>query len=401
MNETVTDQRFEAAKKLGLYSRGVLLFLSFILGWKLFRLAFPYETTWNLHNYIIILSALFSIGLSIKNNLYIDQSHAALTILLFIILSVLRLGFFPHPDPFFMASLVFCLYYLMLTIFLSLSLDYGFKFFEGLLKLMLIYNAIDYVDANSDVINIFSYEIPSFMSGTMNPMGHMSQSFFSGSLRDGFIIRSVGVSGTNYASSALTAATAVYFLIVQQRRLFFLSGILLLFWGVGSSILAALGYILWIKRKSKVSIIFFVLGLALAAVVITSRGWSSSVYLNLINNFGALDFAVASVIGEGRAVSSIHTEFRIIGLFYSLGFLGTFLLTTIILSYRAVLRLPDNKRFREFSGGLGFIVVLLIATGHYNSFFVFPNIFFVVMLCSFASVSFMRAQRDATGSARY
>lgn len=121
MNETVTDQRFEAAKKLGLYSRGVLLFLSFILGWKLFRLAFPYETTWNLHNYIIILSALFSIGLSIKNNLYIDQSHAALTILLFIILSVLRLGFFPHPDPFFMASLVFCLYYLMLTIFLSLS----------------------------------------------------------------------------------------------------------------------------------------------------------------------------------------------------------------------------------------------------------------------------------------
>ena len=176
-----------------------------------------------------------------------------------------------------------------------------------LLILLLIYNFLDYFDANFELINIFSYEIPSFMSGAMNPLGHRSQSLFSQSMSEGFIIRSVGVAGTNYASSALTAATAIYFFILKRRLLFILSLFLLVIWGVGSSLLAAIAYLLYLKRRSKISIIFIVLGLVSAYFIIINRGWSSDVYLNMTNNFGTFDFLIASILGEGKSVS-IHTQ---------------------------------------------------------------------------------------------
>jgi len=278
----------------------------------------------------------------------------------------------------------------MLTIFIRFSPDFGFKCFEILLILLLTYNFLDYFDANSALINIFSYKIPSFLGETMNPLGHKSQSLFSNSMADGFIVRSVGVSGTNYASSALTAATSIYFFILKRRWLFILSFSLLVIWGVGSSLLAAIAYILWLKRKSKISIIFFAVGLSLGFLIIMSRGWSSAVYLNITNNFGAFDFLMSSIIGEGKSVSSLHTELRILGLFFSLGAIGTLLTSIMIFNYRNFARYASLNNFPNFNAGLGFILVLLMATFHYNSFFVFPNIFFIVMLIVFSSIGFMR-----------
>jgi hypothetical protein len=228
------------------------------------------------------------------------------------------------------------------------------------------------------------------MGETMNPLGHKSQSLFSGSIADGFIVRSVGVSGTNYASSALTAATSIYFFILKRRWLFFLSFSLLVVWGVGSSLLAAIAYILWLKRKSKISIIFFAVGLSLAFLIIISRGWSSAVYLNIINNFGAIDLLVASIIGEGKSVSSLHTEFRILGLFFSLGAIGALLISVMIINYMKFAHYASLNNFPNFNAGLGFILVLLMGTFHYNSFFVFPNIFLIVMLIVFSSIGVMR-----------
>ena len=196
---------FEVSKKLSIGTRFLLLIISIILSWKLFRLAVPLEIVWNILNYLIILFAFISLSLSIKHNLYLEKSKTAVIVLSFILLTISRLGIFPYPDPFFLASMVFCLYFLMLTIFLKFSLDFGFKCFEILLILLLTYNFLDYFDANSGLINIFSYKLPSFIGETMNPLGHKSQSFFSKSMADGVIVRSVGVSGTNYASSALTA----------------------------------------------------------------------------------------------------------------------------------------------------------------------------------------------------
>ena len=383
----------KANNKVGMSTKFLLLLVSVALSWKLFRLAYPVEIIWNVHNYLIIFFAFISLLLSVKHNLYLERSKTAVIVLFFILLSVARLGLFPYPDPFFIASMVFCLYFVMLTIFMRFPLDFGFKCFEILLILLLIYNFLDYFDANFELINIFSYEIPSFMSGAMNPLGHRSQSLFSQSMSEGFIIRSVGVAGTNYASSALTAATAIYFFILKRRLLFILSLFLLVIWGVGSSLLAAIDYLLYLKRRSKISIIFIVLGLVSAYFIIINRGWSSDVYLNMTNNFGTFDFLIASILGEGKSVSSIHTEFRILGLFFSLGFIGVLLVSIMIINYRNIARYATINNYEKFNAGLGFIVVLLIATFHYNSFFVFPNIFLFVMLIAFASIGFMRASK--------
>tara|TARA_B100000963_G_scaffold17140_1_gene13097 strand:- start:13919 stop:15130 length:1212 start_codon:yes stop_codon:yes gene_type:complete len=381
---------FKKNIEITMATRLLLLLVSFVLSWKLLRLAYPAEILWNIHNYVIIFLAFISIILSIKHNLYLEKSKTAIIVLSFVLLSVGRLGFFPYPDPFFIASMVFCLYFSMLTIFMRFSIEYGFKCFEILLVLLLIYNSLDYFDANSALINIFSYEIPAFMDGLMNPLGHESQTIFSQGMSDGFIIRSVGVAGTNYASSALTAATAIYFYILKRRTLFSLSFLLLILWGVGSSIMAALVYILFLKRKSKALLIFIPLGIALAYLVITSRGFNSDVYLNITNNFGTFDFLLASIIGEGKSVSSLHTEFRILGLFFSLGFLGAFLVSIMIINYRNFAHYARLNNIPNFDAGLGFILVLLIATAHYNSLFVFPNIFLIVMLIALSSIGFMK-----------
>ena len=382
---------FEVSKKLSMGTRFLLLIISIILSWKLFRLAVPIEMVWNIHNYWIILFAFISLALSIKHNLYLDKSKTAVVVLSFILLTVSRLGLFPYPDPFFIASMVFCLYFLILTIFIKFSLDFGFKCFEILLVLLLTYNFLDYFDANSALINIFSYEIPSFMGDTLGTLGHKSQPLWSKSMTDGFIVRSVGVSGTNYASSALTAATSIYFFILKRRWLFILSFSLLVIWGVGSSLVAAIAYILWLKRKSKMSIIFFVVGLSLSFIVVMNRGGgSSAVYFTTTNNFGAFNFLMASIIGEGKSISSLHTEVRILGLFFSLGAIGTLLISILIINYRNLARYASLNNFPNFNAGLGFIIVLLLATFHYNSFFVFPNIFLIVMLIVFSSIGFMR-----------
>ena len=157
--------------------------------------------------------------------------------------------------------------------------------------------------------------------------------------------------------------------------------------------MAAIAYLLFLKRRSKISIIFIVLGLISAYFIIINRGWSSDVYLNVTNNFGTFDFLIASILGEGKSVSSIHTEFRILGLFFSLGFIGVLLVSIMIINYRNLARYATINNYEKFNAGLGFIVVLLIATFHYNSFFVFPNIFLFVMLIVFASIGFMRASK--------
>ena len=332
---------------------------------------------------------------SYRKNLYLGQSKTALLVLLFILLSVFRLVYFSTIDPFFIASFVFCLYFIMFSYFVRVSEHLWFKCFETLLILMLLYNAIDYIDANTTLINIFNYDIPAFMEGVMNPIGDPSQAIFSSSQTFGIIVRSIGVSGTNYASSALTAATAIYFLVLKRRVLFYSSLILLLFWGVGSSIVVAIAYILYLKRTSKISMIITIAGIYAVYLIIVNRGFNAEVYLYVINNLDLYDFVAASVLGEGKSVSSIQTEWRIIGLLFSLGMIGVFLIGSMILNYMAYAKYAlYQKNDLHFKAGFGFIIVLLLSSVHYNTFFVFPNIFFFVMLITFSSIGYSRLKKQ-------
>ena len=125
-----------------------------------------------------------------------------------------------------------------------------------------------------------------------------------------------------------------------------------------------------------------------------NRGdFSSVLYLPKADNIGAFDFLIASIIGEGKSISSLHSEVRILGLFLSLGAIGALLISILIINYRNFARYASLNNFPNFKAGLGFIIVLLLATFHYNTFFVFPNIFLIVMLIVFSSIGFMRISK--------
>jgi hypothetical protein len=374
----------------------LLLFLaSIFLSWKLIRLAYPIEILWNAHNYLIILLSLISICLSLKYNLYLERSRTAVVVLFFILLSIARLAIFPQADPFFMASSVFCLYFIMVTFIMKHSIELGFKYFEALLILLLIYCAIDYFDANNPFTSIFIYKVPLFMDGSLGALGHKSQSLFSVSMADGFIVRSIGVAGTNYASSSLVAASSIYFFIVKRRILFTLSVVLLILWGVGSSLFGLVVAMSFLFKRSKwiVAVIpFCVLAIYFLFV---SRGWDPSHLFQITNNFGATSFLAASLLGEGKSISSLHSEFRVLGLIFSLGFVGVSLILCMTINYINLSRYAKLYDDVHYRAGLYFMSVLLITTFHYNTFFVFPNIFFFVMLIALSSVGFIRMREDS------
>ena len=105
MTKINSEINLKANNKLGISTKFLLILVSVALSWKLLRLAYPEEIIWNMHNYLVIFFALISLALSVKHNLYLERSKTALIVLLFILLSVARLGLFPYPDPFFIASM--------------------------------------------------------------------------------------------------------------------------------------------------------------------------------------------------------------------------------------------------------------------------------------------------------
>ena len=335
--------------------------ISIILSWKLFRLAYSSQLLWNIHNYTVIIFSIFSIVLSFRHNLYLKRSRTAVLVTFFILLSISRLAFFPQADSFVIASLVFCLYFLMIGILMNSSIETGFRYFEILLILLLIYSAVDYFDANSGLINIFSYEIPSFMQGVMNPLGSsISVSFFRECCR--WFYNTLNWCGRDTLCFFCFGRSNInLFFYLKKTMAILFSFILLILWGVGSSLLVAILSILYIKRKSNISLLFIILGIISAYVIISSRGWDSDIYLNVTNHFGWFDFLIASILGEGKSISSIHTEFRILGLMFSLGFFGVFLVCIMILNYARYskyMRLSAN--YNHFNAGLGFMLVLFI-----------------------------------------
>ena len=117
------------SQKISKASFLILFGLSIILGWKLFRLLYPQYFLWNIHNYTIVLLSMFSVAISYRRNLYLEKTKTAVLVFLFLIISVIRLGYFPSLDPFFISSFVFCLYFIMVSFFMKISDELWFKYF--------------------------------------------------------------------------------------------------------------------------------------------------------------------------------------------------------------------------------------------------------------------------------
>jgi len=318
------------------------------------------------------------------------MSRTSFVVLLFLVLTIFRLGYFGAIDTFTICSLVFGFYFIMLDWLIKNGRQKGFRYFEALITLLFVFNLFDFVDANTNLINIISYEIPAFKEGTLGKLGHSSQFIWSDSMSHGVVIRSIGVAGTNYASSALNAATCVYFFVVKKRLLFFLTFTLLIFWGVGSSLAAAILGIFLTRVRSNWIFLYFPIVIFLVVLLFKSRGFDVDHLMNITNNFGAFDLLAATIVGEGKAISSMQSEWRVIGLFFSLGALGSLFLAIMIYNYFIYSKYEkscgDDHQFR---GGLFFLLVLLISTIHYNTLLVFPNVFFLVGLISLSTAGFV------------
>ena len=265
-----------------------------------------------------------------------------------------------------------------------------------MITILFVFNLFDFIDANTNLINIISYEIPAFKEGTLGKLGNSSQFIWSDSQANGAVIRSIGVAGTNYASSALNAATCVYFFVLKKRLMFFLTFTLLILWGVGSSLGAAIIGIFLTRVSSKWIFLYFSILVTLIALLFISRGFDVGHLTTIINNFAAFDMLAATIVGEGKAISSMQTEWRVIGLLFSLGALGSLLLAIMIFNYFIYSKYEksfgDNHQFR---GGLFFLLVLLISTIHYNTLLVFPNVFFLVGLISLSTAGFIEIRARA------
>ena len=370
----------------------VIFCLSIVLSWKLFRFNSHFDYLWQLHSYFTVLFLIVSVVVGLKYKFYLNKLRMPLLILLFVGVSLFRLFYFQTLDAFTMCSVIFGHYFIIIWFFNRKISGLGFKYFELLLLLCASWNLLDMVDMNSDIVNIFNYNIPEFKIGFMTPLGHESQFIWSTSPSNGTIIRSPGISGTNYSSSALIAATSMYFWVLKKPLIYIPLIALLCIWGVGSSIAALIVCFLIQKRKSK----WIVLGLLCASILVyglfLSRGWDPSSLFNIINNFNDADLLVASFLGEGQSISSMHSEFRILGLVLSLGIIGSFLILCMqynYLTYVGNIKLNDVQR-HQASGGFYFILTLVIANFHYNTFFVYPNIFFFVMIIAISSVELIK-----------
>jgi len=63
--ETINfDMTSNTNNKVFTSTKFLLVLVSVALSWKLFRLAYPIEILWNMHNYLIIFFAFISLALS-------------------------------------------------------------------------------------------------------------------------------------------------------------------------------------------------------------------------------------------------------------------------------------------------------------------------------------------------
>ena len=102
------------AKSLSFVELTMLVFVGLLLSWKLFRLVVPSPYLWDIHNFIIIFVAITSCSLTLKHNLYLGMSRTSFVVLLFLVVTIFRLGYFRVIDTFTICSLVFSFYFIML-----------------------------------------------------------------------------------------------------------------------------------------------------------------------------------------------------------------------------------------------------------------------------------------------
>lgn len=362
----------------------ILIILGAIfLSWRLLRFADQTYILWQFHLYVLGFLLLISLPYLMRY-IYSVSDNMSHYIMAFLLSGLLSQVIFPGIDTFSVAMSTFLLYFLFERKFSKIDAYRFFRGFRLLLFLMLVLNFIDLMNHHFLDHRLFNYERAAEIFRDINLAGYISKPLLPGIID--LHGRPPGVSGTPYATSALIAAIAIYFYIARNSFLFILSVLTLILWATGSSIIIFVMVFLFLNIRKWYSPLIVLLGIAGVIGLIEARGFSSASYFKIIQEFSPLQLLAALIIGEGRHVSSMFSEFRIVGLFFSLGVLGVSFLVAMIMRYWKITKQKQKTmEYMYYRAGFWFILTLLMTNWHYQTVFIFPNIIFVVMLLAFVS----------------
>jgi hypothetical protein len=381
--------------KIGLSKKIGLFAISVFLSWRLLRFSDLFFDYWNFYHYILgilyVLSAFFASRYLLKRRIPIFSFY----VILFVIVGLFNKLIFPGLDTFSVAFSTFILYFLLERVLRNVHYLNFFHCFQFVLTVLLFMNFLDFINLHFLSQTIFDYAKAVEGIAGIDSVGTKSNQFLPGLIS--FVGRAPGVSGTTYATSALIAASAIFFFLRGSMLTFVLSSILLFLWATGSSFIVFLFVLLILNRKRKTVIFVFFITIILGYIAIIGRGgFSLSPYLVYSLELKSFEFLFALIFGEGRHVSSFATELRIWGMLLSLGLICTFLLAMMMGNYWSFLkRVRHDRSYSSFRAGFWFILTLFLSNWHYQTFFIFPNMALVVALLAFVSLQ-ISVSRTAT-----
>lgn len=373
------------------------LFLFIFLSWKTTRLIIlDFGFIWHIHVYLMFSLAIFSMLYFKYNNL--TRIEFTFLCYFFLIAISVSINIFSPNIKFIFDFLITPLIFLYAINVGKKISDYSFFYiFHTVSILFLSYMSFEFISANFMETMYIFYGDWGSLDGNINftRMRDYNGSFI---LR-AFDIRTIRIMGPNFsahATGALMGAFAIYHLSAQKISISFENAklfhlimgafytTLLFVNGVGTSIVVFIILFMVIQRQVLTLIFLVPLLLLLLTVVLIDR--DIALYINHLPDYSILlgdSFLKLFFFGDNQVTPhTIHSEFRMLGKPFAMG-IGAFTFFHILL----YLVFKSIKKINCFTINYNpiwfFIISLYLAAYHYNTFFIFPNSFFIFSLMGF------------------
>lgn len=357
-----------------------LLLVAIFLSWRLLRFADPSTLFWQFHLFILCVLILISLPSFFQLDRWAKSSMGGL-FFAFIILILLRESIFLTPSSFTIGTLCFFIYFLLERSFRKVNTYDFFSYFQFLLVLLLVFNSVDFVNWHLLEKPIFDYSNAMSRIDAIHEVGKTSRTFLPG-----FVGRPPGVSGTPYASSALIAATAIFFCVLGKKKLFIFASFLMILWATGGPIAAYILalFLLNIRNIRKwYSPLVVILLFMFTFYVYEHRNGFHAGWLGLGTDHSPTQLILAFLVGD---YGTFSTEFGFLKWTMGLGIFGLVIFVAMVSKYWKVIdRMKNSCEYIYFRAGFWFMFTIIFSSWHYHTLFLFPNIIFLVLLLAFVS----------------
>ena len=383
--------------------RLIIIYIIFVilLSWKYLRLVFINIAPWHLHVYIFSLLFLLSMVIFInKYKLFNFESNSQF-IALIVIIGFFR-PFVTNYDPVFFFSTVIIAgcYYLFVYEFSNYNENQFSKFYFSILAIGATISFIDFLDASSilpfDIIdyNKINTSFTSAETQTQQDFDNHAPSIL-GDLLGIVTFRAAGIGGSPYVTGGFISGFMMLTILDNRKILFFIVLFNFILLSVTSAMVGFFASLLIffvvsshksIKQKLYASLL---IGITLPVFIkmYNLRGGLESGYDHVsMREQNSFELIFNFLLGEGvQAEHSLSSEFRILGLIYSFGFICS--LAAFMIIYNCY---KESNRYDKITGlytsrYLYTILPIFITSFHYNTILIFPNFVIVVIVLAYIS----------------